>query len=74
MNYEIQIRGKKNLNSVSKKIIINKGKDLLEAVNPNDMKKFRKAAAAIKELKLDWSKEVQKQQEQAFSEIEKKIS
>ena len=72
VNYEIQIRGKKNLNSVSKKIIINKGKDLLEAVNPNDMKKFRKAAAAIKELKLDWSKEVQKQQEQAFSEKEKK--
>ena len=73
VNYEIQIRGKKNLNTVSKKIIINKGKDLLEAVNPNEMKKFRKAAAAIKELKLDWSKEVQKQQEQAFSEKEKKL-
>ena len=72
VNYEIQIRGKRHLSSVSTKMVINKSIDLLKSADPKDIKKYRKAASAIKELKLDWSKKVREQRDQAFTEKEKK--
>ena len=50
VNYELNIRGKQNLESVSKKMVLNKSIDLTDGLT--DVKKFRKPAAEIKEYRL----------------------
>jgi hypothetical protein len=71
VNYEIQIRGKKYLDVVSRKMVLNKSKDILQAVDPSDIKKYRKPAKIIKEIKMEWSKRVQEHQQEAYTEKEK---
>ena len=53
-------------------MVINKSMDIFQGADPTDIIQFSKPAAAIKELKLDWSKRVQEQQLEAFTEKEKK--
>ena len=74
VNYEIHVRRKKNLSSVSTKMVINKSMETFQGADPTDIRQYRKPAAALKELKLDWSKRVQEQQLEAFTEKEKRIS
>ena len=46
--------------------------DIFQGADPTDIGQYRKTAAAIKELKLEWSKRVQEQQLETFTEKEKK--
>ena len=71
INYELNIRGKQCLESASKKMILNKGKDLLQGKQPDEMKKFRKPAIQIKEIKLQWKSKIKAHQQEAYSEKEK---
>ena len=71
INYEIQIRGKKHLDAVSQKMVANKSMDILQAADPSDIKKYRKPAQIIKEIKMEWLKRVQEHQQEAYSEKEK---
>lgn len=66
VNYELNIRGKSHLESVSKKMIINKSIDFLEQsiATKEKLKKFRKPAKEIQEIKLQWNEKL-KQHEQA---------
>ena len=52
INYELQIRGKANLECASKQMILNKGRDLIKS---QDLSKLKKPAQKIKELKLQWN-------------------
>ena len=69
-NFEISIRGKNNLNSVSRKMVLNRSSDLLEERQPGDFKKFKKEAAAIKEIHIKWNKKMQELEEKGYSEKE----
>ena len=65
-NYEINIRGKRNLSSVSKKIVLNRSIDLLEE-NPSDFKKYKKPAENIKEIRNQWEEEMIKLQKDSYA-------
>ena len=54
INYEISIRGKQNLESASRKMIINKSIDIALKADPSEISKFKKQAQAIKEVKIEW--------------------
>ncbi len=71
INYELSIRGKRFLESASKKMVLNKSIDILEQSNPNDFKKFIKPSKEVKEIKLEWADKVKQQKTEAFSEKEK---
>ena len=51
-NYEIGIRGKENVESASRKMILNKSNDLIDKKTNFAFRKFRTEAIKIKELKL----------------------
>ena len=70
IGYEIQIRGKRNLESASKKMVFNKSSDILMKCDPNQMKNFGKPARHIQELKLKWTERVKEHQKNGFSEKE----
>ena len=65
-NYEIMIRGKKNLQSASKKIVLNRSMDLIEK-NPTDFKKYKKTANIVKELRKQWDEKMILLQENSFA-------
>ena len=69
VNQELDVRGKCFLESVSKKLVINKGIDL---INEETLKlsNFRKPAKEIKEAKLQWSLKVKEQLEKGFTDKE----
>ena len=48
-NYEVSIRGNKNLSSASRKVVLNRSMDLIEE-NSVEFKKFKKAANIVKEI------------------------
>ena len=52
VNHEINISGKKYLKSVSRKMVINKSVDLLHKADLNELKKYIKPAAEIKQVKI----------------------
>ena len=70
VNYEIGIRGKANLESVSRKIVLNRCSDLLEKANPNKIKTFRKQAIEIKKIKSEWNSKMKVLEEKGYSEKE----
>ena len=68
-NYEISIRGKKNFEAASRKLVLNKSNDLIFNPQTNiSHKNFRKAARKIKELKINWNLKMPEQQEKGYSE------
>ena len=73
INYEIHIRGKKYLESASRKIVLNKSMNILENALPHELNNFRKPAQQIKEIKLLWKSKVQEYEQEAYSEKEKAI-
>ena len=64
INYELSIRGKRNLKSASKTVVINKSCDLL---SNEPLRKFMKAAQNIDRLKLEWSEKVRSLQKEEFN-------
>ena len=71
INYEISIRGKQFLETASRKMLINKSKDILDKTDPSEMKKYIRPAKEIKEIKLQWQERLKEQQTKDFSEKEK---
>ena len=64
INYELGIRGKRNLEASSKKLLLNKSFDLLE--KSGDLPKFqsfRTAAQDIKLMKIEWNEKMRKMEE-----------
>ena len=68
VNYELGIRGKRNLECSSKKMVLNKSADLLS--DSRKLKSFRKPSLAIKEIKLKWNTKMKAYEEKGFSEKE----
>ena len=66
VNYELDIRGKQNLESVSSKMVLNKSDDLA-IKNSSDFRKYRKPAVEIKELKFRWNQKMKELEESGFS-------
>ena len=59
INNELKIRGKRNLESASRKLVLNKSFDLIEKKNnPSQIVKFRKAAQDIATLKSEWKEKM----------------
>ena len=56
VNHEINIRGKKHLELVSRKMVINKSVNLLHKTDLVELKKYIKPATDIKELKYSGQK------------------
>ena len=52
-------------------MILNKSSDILQSVDPQDIKKYRKPSQEIKDLKLEWSKRIQQHQKEAYTDKEK---
>ena len=52
-------------------MILNKGFDLVEDKDPAEMKKFRKPALEIKQIKLQWKETIKTHQQDAYTEKEK---
>ena len=66
-NYEISIRGKKNFEATSRKLVLNKSNDLIFNPQTNtSYKNFRKAAKEIKELKINWNLKMLELQEKGY--------
>ena len=71
INYELNLRGREHLESVSKNMILCKGKDFIKCP-PANMKlaDFRKPAKEIKEIKLQWIKKLEKYREEGYKQQE----
>ena len=67
-NYGLHIRGKANLSSVSKKMVINKCADLISAKPVDEFMKFRKPAKEIHNIRTNWNAKMQVLQQQGYDE------
>ena len=65
INYELSIRGKGNLDSVSRKLVLNRSSDLLKE-NCSSFKKYRKAAADIKKIRVKWNAKMKELEKRGF--------
>ena len=70
VNYEIGIRGKSNLDSASRKIVLNRCADLLKKADQKKIKSFRKQALEIKKIKSEWNNKMKVLEEKGYSEKE----
>ena len=68
INYELDIRGKQNLEAVSRKMVLNKSADLTDGLT--NFKQFRKPAAEIKEYKLAWNNRMEQMEKIGYSKKE----
>ena len=71
-NYELDIRGKKNLESVSKKIVLNRSIDLIE--NADDFRAYRKTASIIHDMRKEWEEKMQSLQKDSYALREAEMS
>ena len=69
-NYEISIRGKSNLETASRNIVLNRSADLIAKVDPTTIKSFRKQTKEVKKLKIAWNKKMKDLEEKGYSEKE----
>ena len=71
VNYELHLRGKENLESVSKKMLLAKNSDLIKNSLPKTkLKNFKQPANEIKTIKLDWINKLKKYQEEGYRQQE----
>ena len=69
VNFELEIRGKQNLESVSRKMVLNKSTDL--TINDSfNFRKYRKPVVEIKELKFQWNQKMKVLEQSRFSQKE----
>ena len=59
INNELKIRGKRNLESASRKLVLNKSFDLVMKADPKKYLSFRKPAQNIAKLKRNWLDKMQ---------------
>ena len=65
INFELGLPGKRNLESTSKKLLLNKSFDLLENSGKlSELRRFRKAAQEIKSMKVNWNAKMKKMEEE----------
>ena len=69
VNFELEICGKQNLESVSRKMVLIKSADLT-INNSFDFRKYRKPAVEIKELKFQWNQKMEVLEQSRFSQKE----
>ena len=67
INNEIKIRGKRNLESASRKLVLNKSFDLIQGTDPKKYLSFRKPAQDIAKLKNDWLERMQSLEDATFA-------
>ena len=67
INNEIKIRGKRNLESASRKLVLNKSFDLIERAEPKKYLDFRKPAQDITLLKKDWLQKIQLLENESYA-------
>ena len=73
INYELDIRGNKNLEATSKKMVIKKNLDLVkDSISSGTLKvkQFQKPARVIKDIKFKWNEKVKKQAEDGYTQKE----
>ena len=66
----LHIRGKQNLESASKKLIINKSIHMLDISKPDPFKSFVKPAREMKSIKLEWNEKLKQHENNGFSKKE----
>ena len=66
LNYEIGFRGHKHLETVSQKMVQSKSNDLTRGKS-GELKRFRKQASDIKQLKYQWTKKMEALQKKGLS-------
>ena len=57
INYELSIRGKENIGTVSRKLVLNRSSDLIQK-NAASFAKYKKEAKLIKDIQLKWSEKM----------------
>ena len=67
INNEIKIRGKRNLESASRKLVLNKSIDLIENRDAKEVLSFRKASQGIAKLKKDWLEKMREEENESFA-------
>ena len=68
INHELWIRGKENLQTASRKVVINKSVDLLPKNMLIDIKKFRKQVKIVEEIRVNWNEKMKELQTKVFEE------
>lgn len=57
INYELSIRGKENLGSASRKVVLKRSADLIQEKG-TEFSRFKKEAKEIEEIKIDWNEKM----------------
>ena len=65
-NYGLHIRGKRNLDRVSRKMVVNKCSELIARKGSGEFMKYRRAAKDIKELRIEWNEKMKALQDQGY--------
>ena len=68
INYQLDVRGKDNLEAVSRKLVLNKSGAL--NLSSRNFRKFRKPAAEIQEYKLSWNAQMEEMERVGYSKKE----
>ena len=66
VNYEFSIRGKQNLETVSRKLVLNHSADLIQNKSMLQFTMCQKAAKEIKEICLQWLKKMNELKKKGF--------
>ena len=69
INYELNLRGRKNISSCSENLVLNKSEDLIRA-KFDQLKNFRKQAQEIKMIKDEWTNKMRVVNKEGISEKE----
>ena len=70
IGYEISIRGRNNLESASKKHLLNKSLDKLQDIDFTRISSFKKPLKEVNRIKLEWRKRQELEQIKKYSEKE----
>ena len=70
INYGLDTRGKAQLKSVSRKLLLKRSMDLIKSVDPGQFKRYKKETFAIKEIQLEWNEKMKALEKKGYSEKE----
>ena len=68
INYKLSIRGKENLQAVSHEVVANKFMDLLQKNMSTYIKKLRKQAKLVEEIRVNWNEKLKELEAKGFEE------
>ena len=69
VNYELSIRGKGNLDTVSRKLVLNRSADLITN-NASSFTKYRKAAKDIQRIRVQWNAKMKELEQKGYESKE----